>query len=251
MIEITSASNPRYKTIKSLAQKKERLKRGEFTVEGIKSVKDAIKAGAEVDRIVVSESFYKNNEFDYPNGVHILKTDDHLFEKLCDTETPQGIMAVIKIKNTDNFKLDLSKDYVYCENVKDPGNLGTIIRTADAAGMGGVLLSSGCVDLYNPKTVRSSMGSFFSIDIIRNWNGLNEAEGFSLIGGALNDKTIDYREADYKKPCIIIVGNEANGITDETLNLCTPVKIPIIGKAESLNVSIAAGILMYEVLRNR
>ena len=143
MIEITSASNPRYKTIKSLAQKKERLKRGEFTVEGIKSVKDAIKAGAKVDRIVVSESFYKNNEFDYPNGVHILKTDDHLFEKLCDTETPQGIMAVIKIKNTDNFKLDLSKDYVYCENVKDPGNLGTIIRTADAAGMGGVLLSSG------------------------------------------------------------------------------------------------------------
>ena len=95
------------------------------------------------------------------------------------------------------------------------------------------------------------MGSFFSIDIIRNWNGLDEAEGFSLIGGALNDKTIDYREADYKKPCIIIVGNEANGITDETLNLCTPVKIPIIGKAESLNVSIAAGILMYEVLRNR
>ena len=251
MIEITSASNPRYKTIKALAQKKERLKRGEFTVEGIKSVRDAIKAGADIDRIVVSESFYKNNSFEYPNGVHILKTDDYLFEKLCDTETPQGIMAVIKIKNTDGFNLDLSKDYVYCENVKDPGNLGTIIRTADAAGMGGVLLSQGCVDLYNPKTVRSSMGSFFSIDIIRNWN-LSEADkGFSLIGGALNDKTIDYREADYKKPCIIVVGNEANGITDETLQLCTPVKIPIIGNAESLNVSIAAGILMYEVLRNR
>ena len=251
MIEITSASNPRYKTVKSLSQKKERLKRREFTVEGIKSVHDAIKANADIDRIVVSDTFYKNVRFDYPQNVHILKTDDYLFDKLCDTETPQGIMAVIKMKNTDGFVADKTKDYVFCDNIKDPGNLGTIIRTADAAGMGGVLLSQGCVDLYNPKTVRSSMGSFFGIDIIRNFDILEAANDFSVIAGALNDKTKDYRDADYTKPCIIVVGNEANGVSEEILNICTAVKIPIIGDAESLNASVAAGILMYEVLRNR
>lgn len=252
MIEITSASNPRYKAIKALSQKKERLKRGEFTVEGIKSVKDAINAGAKIDRIVVSASFYNNIDFEYPKNIHILKTDDYLFERLCDTETPQGIMAVIKIEKNDDFKLDLSKDYVYCDNVKDPGNLGTIIRTADAAGLGGVLLSQGCVDLYNPKTVRSSMGSFFAIDIVRNADIKKYSEsGFSLIAGALNEKTVDYREADYSKPCIIVVGNEANGVSEDVLSLCTSVKIPIRGGAESLNVSVAAGILIYEIMRNR
>lgn len=255
MIEITSASNPRYKTIKALAQKKERIKRGEYIVEGIKSVSDAIKADALIDRIVVSSEFYTDVDFSYPNGVHILKTDKHLFDKLCDTETPQGIMAVVKIKNNDSFNPDLSKDYVYCDNVKDPGNLGTIIRTADAAGMGGVLLSRGCADLYNPKTVRSSMGSFFAIDIVRNIDydtlkGMKE-QGFGVIGGALTDKTIDYRAADYKKPSVIVVGNEANGLSGEVLDICTPVKIPIIGSAESLNVSVAAGILIYEIVRNR
>lgn len=255
MIEITSASNPRYKTIKSLSLKKERLKRKEFTVEGIKSVHDAIKAGAVIDRIVVSDSFYKNTGFDYPPNAHILKTDDRLFEKLCDTETPQGIMAVIKMKNTEEFVFDKSKDYVYCDNVKDPGNLGTIIRTADAAGLGGVLLSKGCVDLYNPKTVRASMGSFFAVDIYRNieYNTLEvmKRNGFSIIGGALSENSADYRDADYSSPCVIIVGNEANGMSEEALSLCNPVKIPILGSAESLNVSVAAALLIYEIVRNR
>lgn len=255
MIEIKSVSNPRYKTLKALSQKKERLKRNEFTVEGIKSVHDAIHAGAAIDRIAVSDTFYKTASFEYPDGVHILKIDDPLFNKLCDTDTPQGILAVIKMKDMSKFQIDPSKDYIYCDNVKDPGNLGTIIRTADAAGMGGVLLSSGCVDLYNPKTVRSSMGSFFAIDILRNADDdLPEKckqQGFSLIGGALTENTIDYRQADYKKPCILIVGNEANGISESLLKLCTPVKIPIFGNAESLNVSVAAGILIYEIVRNR
>ena len=187
--------------------------------------------------------------------MHILKVQDHLFDKLSDTETPQGIMAVIKMKDTSGFEINSKKDYVYCDNVKDPGNLGTIIRTADAAGLGAVLLSPGCVDLYNPKTVRSSMGSFFSIDIIRNvgYDLLKNCkeEKFSLIGGALTENTIDYRQANYTQPCIIVVGNEANGMSKEALDLCEAVKIPILGSAESLNVSIAAGILIYEIIRNR
>lgn len=255
MIEITSASNPRYKTIQSLSRKKERLKRREFTVEGIKSVHDAIKAGAEIDRIAVSDTFFAASDFEYPEGVHILKMSDQLFNRLCDTETPQGILAVIKMKNTPAFAPDTSKDYIYCDNIKDPGNLGTIIRTADAAGMGAVLLSPGCVDPYNPKTVRSSMGSFFAADIIRGVSAETLSDclekGFSVIGGALAENCIDYREADYTRPCVLVVGNEADGISDDILELCTPVKIPIIGAAESLNVSVAAGILLYEIVRNR
>lgn len=255
MIEIKSASNPRYKAIKSLMQKKDRFKRGEYTVEGTKSVQDAIKAGAQIDRIAVSDSFYKSYSFIYPQGVHILKIDDQLFDKLSDTETPQGIMAVIKMKNQTDFEIDISKDYIFCDNVKDPGNLGTIIRTADAAGLGGVLVSKGCVDLYNPKTVRSSMGSFFAMNIIRNaeYDILDEfkEKGFEIIAGALNDRTIDYRNISYTKPCVIVVGNEANGVSEEALSVATPVKIPIIGEAESLNVAVAAGILIYEIVRNR
>ena len=150
---------------------------------------------------------------------------------------------------------DISKPYVYCDGINDPGNLGTIIRTADAAGFGGVILSKGTVDLYSPKTVRASMGSFFNIDVItdKTCEDLEKYadKGFSLFGGILGENTIDYRKADMTKPSIIIVGNEANGISSEVAALCQGVKIPINGRAESLNASVAAGILMYELGRQR
>ncbi len=249
---ITSASNSKYKYIKLLWQKKNRAEYGEYTVEGIKSVSDAVKSNCEISLIAVSEDFYVRENFAYPEKPLIFKTD--IFNKLCDTKTPQGILAVIKMKNTEK-PLDLKKAYVYCDNVTDPGNMGTIIRTADAAGFGGVILSEGCVDIYSPKTVRSSMGSFFNIDIFtdKSTDYLKRLKenGFNLIGGALGKNTVDYREADFTKPSIIIVGNEANGISQDIQNICECVKIPILGNAESLNVSVAAGILMYELIRQR
>lgn len=251
MLQITSTSNQVYKHIKSLQDKKYRKKYGEYTVEGIKSVRDALASDARVKKIVVSDSFEGN----YPDNIEVVQISEPLFDKLCDTQTPQGIMAVIEMEDFTDFIPDKDKAYIYCDGVNDPGNLGTIIRTADAAGFGGVLLSKGAVDLYSPKTVRASMGSFFNMQVVTGLDTQNlrqyKAQGFELYGGALGENTIDYRSADMKKPTIIVVGNEANGICEEVQQLCQCVKIPILGKAESLNVSIAAAILMYELVSQR
>lgn len=254
MLEITASSNNKCKYVKSLSQKKARESNGEYTIEGIKSVREAINSGKTITALYVSFGFYDNEAFDYPDNVPLYKVADGVFEKMCDTKAPQGILAVVKMDGND-FKLDLSKSYIYCDNLNDPGNLGTIIRTADAAGFDGVLLSQGCVDLYSPKTVRSSMGSFFNMKVMKNVTREKLAKykekGFQLIGGALNENTVDYRSADMTKPTIIVIGNEANGISDEVMEMCKCVKIPILGKAESLNAGVAAAILMYELVRQR
>lgn len=249
-----STANSRYKYIKSLSQKKNRIKYGEYTVEGIKSVSDVLASDKKVSLLAVSESFYNGVKFDYPAGIELLVFETSIFNKLCDTLTPQGIIAVIKISEPSEA-ITLDKAYIYCDGVADPGNVGTIIRTAAAAGFGGVILSKGCVDIYSPKTVRASMGAFFNIDIFTEKDSeylkKMQKKGFTLYGGALGENTIDYRAADFSKPSILIVGNEANGISGDIMKLCQCVKIPILGSAESLNVSVAAGILMYELVRQR
>lgn len=249
MINITSSQNAKYKYFKSLEKKKTRYLQKEYSVEGIKSVNDAINSGKTISAVIVADDFYVT-DYDAPT----YKLPRELFNKLSDTKTPQGIMAIIKM-DADNTDLDITKSYVYCDNVSDPGNLGTIIRTADASGMGGVILSGGSVDVYAPKTVRASMGSFFNVDIIMD-KGVEDIKkykemGYNLISGILSDDTIDFKEVDYTLPTIIVVGNEANGVSDELRALCTPTKIPIYGKAESLNVSVAAALYMYEWARNQ
>ena len=255
MIKVSSTTTSKYKYIKALMTKKARMQNREYTVEGIKSVSDAINSGATISLIAVAESFFENNDFLYPDSVELIIVSDAIFESLCDTKTPQGIIAVIKMKDFKEFHFSSDSACVYCDDVRDPGNLGTIIRTAEAAGINAVLLSPECVDIYSPKVVRASMGSYFNIDIIPDvtFEDLQrfKANGVSLIGGALSDNTLDYREVDYSLPVAIVVGNEANGISDKVLELCQCVKIPIYGKAESLNVSIAAGILIYEIFRNK
>lgn len=214
-----------------------------------------MKSKRTVSALYVSDSFYENEFFEYPDDMPIYKVKDEIFLKMCDTKSPQGILAVVKMETVTNFKPGNDKKYVFCDCINDPGNLGTIIRTADAAGFDAVLLSVGCVDLYSPKVVRSSMGSFFNIDVITDvsYEAIADCKnyGYELYGGALCDNTIDYRDADMKKPTVIIVGNEANGISKQVLDLCQAVKIPILGKAESLNAGVAAAILMYELVRQR
>lgn len=252
---IATTKNKKFKLIKSLKQKKARVNEGLFTVEGIKSVCDAVASDYEVKYLVMSESFDKSEIPDANGDAQMLWVKDELFKTLCDTTTPQGIMAVLKIKEPSCVYLNHSDLYIYCDNIQDPGNLGTIIRTADAAGIGGVLLSEGCVDLYSPKTVRSSMGSFFNIDIITgfSYEALFDlkSKGFSLVCGALTDDSKEYTDTDFTKPTVIIVGNEANGVSDDILRECEHIIIPIYGKAESLNAGVAASIMMYEAKRQR
>lgn len=252
---IATTKNKTYKYIKSLQQKKTRTAERCFTVEGIKSVFDALMSAYEVNLIAVSEEFYNSGGFDFPANVRTVVIRTELFDVLCDTKTPQGILAVLKMKENKDYVPSRDKLYVYCDNVSDPGNLGTIIRTADAAGFGGVLLSPGCADIYSPKTVRSSMGSFFHMEIVSGFEKKSliklKNDGFVLWSGALGDDSIPYTEADFTKPSVIIIGNEANGVSKEILGQSEHIIIPIYGKAESLNAAVAGAILMYEAVRCR
>ncbi len=242
--EITSTKNQKYKYIKSLKSKKARIENRQYTVEGIKSVRDAVDAGAEIDCIVVTERLKDEILFE-----NLYVVPDELFAGLCDTDTPQGMLAVINMpQDTGN---DYDKNlYLYCDKVNDPGNMGTIIRICDAVDCG-LLLSKEAVDIYNPKTVRASMGSFFHVNIKKD---LDESDiinlknnGYKVFSGALSDNTVDYRDAKYSQKTVIVVGNEANGVSEEILNLSDQcVKIPIWGRAESLNVGVAAALLLYE-----
>jgi len=251
--EIESTSNAKYKYIKSLAQKKARTESGCFCVEGIKSVNDALRSGFVTETVAVSREFYNLGIIPDTDVIYII--NDNIFPQLCDTKNPQGILSVLKMRN-DTFSPVKGNIYVYCDHISDPGNLGTVIRTADASGMDAVLMSPECVDLYSPKTIRSSMGSYFHIPVYENITAdmLNsyKKDGFKILSSDLSDNTTDYRKADYTGAVVLILGNEANGITDDIKKISDEfIKIPILGKAESLNVSVAGGILMYEAVRKR
>lgn len=245
--EIASTKNDTYKYIKSLKTKKARTKNRQYTIEGIKSVNDAISAGADIEFLAVSDKL--SRDFDFEN---IYLIADEIFPPLCDTESPQGVIAVINMPKAQEFK-PAENLYLLCDKVNDPGNMGTIIRVCDAAGCG-LLLMEDTVDIYSPKTVRASMGSFFHVNVRC---GLTKADvtdmkkqGYKVISGALADNAVDFKKADYSGKTVIAVGNEANGISDEILEISDSlVKIPIFGKAESLNVAVAASLLVYEAKR--
>lgn len=245
--DITSTQNQIYKHIKSLKTKKARKNSLQYVVEGLKSVRDAIDA-EKAAYIAVSDKIAEIPDFDT-----IYRIPDNIFSALCDTDTPQGILAVINMPQNPE-KVFGKNLYLYCDEVTDPGNMGTIIRICDAVDCG-LLLSEGCVDIYNPKTVRSSMGSFFHTDITENVSHDDiesmKSDGYIFIASALNGDTHSYTEIGGDK-IIIAVGNEANGISDDILSLADKcVKIPIYGRAESLNVGVASALLLYEAKRNR
>ena len=247
MIEITSPSNEKFKFFKSLLTKKGRDEWGKYIVEGIKSVNDAISAKCHIDAVILREDM---KSFQVPAGIMVYCMPASLADKLSDTKSPQGVYAIINKYEAKKFSPKPNGAYVYCDRISDPGNLGTIIRTADGAGFDGVILSPDCVEAYNPKTIRSTMGSFFHIDVIENQGPQVVAEfvnsGGKVFGGILTGDTKDYRSVDYSGSIMIAVGNEASGISDEVKKLCCPVKIKIVGQAESLNAGVAAALLMYE-----
>ncbi len=258
--EITSASNPVYKSIKALRKKKGRDESGLFIAEGEKCVRDALEAlppyfSAECIAVRKGEKYSGVSAL--CGNIYIIA--DNIFDALCDTKTPQGILAVIRVNEAAmEKKPDVSEEkaYIYCDRVSDPGNIGTIIRTADAGGMDGVLLSPECADPYSPKTVRAAMGSLFHIPVYKNITVQKLKEmsenGCRIISSELNEKAADYRSISYTPPLILALGNEAGGISGEVKSISSEfVRIPIPGRAESLNVSIAGAVLIYEFVRNK
>ena len=248
-IIIESNQNKIIKEVNSLKAKKERDKTGLFILEG-KRLVDEIPNSWEIKYLLKAESYSEDINFE---NVYTVK--DSLFEKISETVNPQGILAVCHIKEFDVTNVDYSNSpfFVVLENVTDPGNMGTLIRTA---GADGIFLSKGCVDIYNPKVIRATMGSIFHLPIYRNLNLMDLMEDFKnnnvkTLAAHLKGTSTPYK-VDMTTACAVIIGNEANGLSDEISEMASDlVKIPMPGKAESMNAGIAGGILIYEAVRQR
>lgn len=247
---IESVQNPSVKRWKKLLTKKEREKTGQYIVEGFHLVEEALKANVVIN-VIISEgveipSWVKDS------NVGFEAVTKKVAKEISDTENSQGIFAVCQ-QSTDKVDLTAVKSIVMLDAIQDPGNVGTIIRTADAAGVDLVVLGAGCVDVFNQKAIRSSQGSIFHLPVIKGDLAEMIAElktnDFAVIGTSLQDAT-DYAECEVPEKVAVIVGNEGAGVESEILKLADKnVFIPIRGKAESLNVGVATGILLYHFVK--
>jgi len=260
MQEITSLQNPIIKEITSLHQKKNRAETGLFLIEGFKGVEEALKSELKIKYIFLTKSS-KINSLNFPDE-KLYFVDEKILKKISTTETPPEIIAVafqIKFALEDIFK-EKNPLILVLENIKDAGNLGTIIRTAKAANISGIILTGECIDIYNPKVVRSSAANLWKIPVIyfketENLKHEIEKSGdFQFLATKVGDskKQNLYHEIDYKQSTVVFFGSEAEGISDILANQADNfIKIPMNEKVESLNLSISAGIIMYEAFKQR
>ncbi len=254
---IESSKNRLIKEIKSLSEKKYRDRENLFIADGLRFVSE-LPHDMKPEKMFFSESFAEKYDISkYRRLTDCYVISDRLFETLSETKTPQGIIAVCKkAKYNINDVVKKNGFYIIAEKLNDPGNLGTVIRTAHAAGADAVMLSKGSVDLYNPKVLRATMGSVFKIPVIQNVDLYEAAlllkgNGISIYAAHLKGKRY-YYDLNLKKGCAFVLGNEAKGLSDEASEMCDClVKIPMPGGAESLNASVAAAVLMYETVRQR
>lgn len=248
MKRIESAQNQQFKKWKKLHMTKWREKTSEYLIEGPHLLLEALKTKGQLTAIIYDEGFVKPESWDIGEGDEYV-VDPNLFNELSQTETSQGVLAVCRSFATE---LPVNKGrYLLVDSVQDPGNLGTIIRTADACGMDGVFLGTGCVDLYNNKVLRSAQGSHFHLPIVHGdlIQAIHElrASGVPVFGTSLQGEPL---ENSHRSPSnfALLIGNEGNGVHSNLLALSDiNVKIPIYGEAESINVAVAAGILMYQL----
>ena len=247
---ISSTKNEKIKDLVKLQTAKGRKKAGMYLLEGEHLVEEAIKEKAPIELIVVTS----NRLEDYQNLIsqtdeQVLVVSQDVFHKLSMTETTQGILAVVKIDKQES--LPFSGRFIVLDAVQDPGNLGTIVRTADAAGFDAVVLGTGTVDLYNDKVIRSMQGSHFHIPVfqadLREYLSALKNQGVEVAVTALHRDSKDYSILQGKSDIVIVVGNEGQGVSSEVIELAdVVVTIPMFGKAESLNVAIASALLMYK-----
>jgi len=242
---IESVNNPKVKQWKKLLTKKERDKSGTFLVEGFHLVEEALKQGEQILEIIVSEKVDLPSRWD-AGSTPVIQVTEEISKSLSDTEAPQGIYAVCRIANSE---VRDAKSFLFIDAVQDPGNLGTMIRTADAAGIDAVVVGHGTVDIYNAKVLRSAQGSHFHLPIIsgdlHEWIDKLQEKNIPVYGTALEGASV-YTDISTSDSFALIVGNEGNGVGKDILASTTAnLYIPIYGKSESLNVAVATGILLY------
>ncbi|HEX5351530.1 MAG TPA: RNA methyltransferase [Trichococcus sp.] len=248
MEKIASMKNQKVKQWKKLQTAKGRKEAGAYLIEGTHLLKEAIKADAQIQEVLMTETFHQQSDLQIEER-DIIIVSQEILASLAQTETPQGVVAIVQIPETAPI-LEYRGKYILLDQVQDPGNVGTIIRTADAAGYTGVILGEGSVDLYNDKVLRSMQGSHFHLPIYR--GDLQElipemkSNGIPVYGTELNEAAVDYRTVSPTGAVALVLGNEGNGVSKKVLELTDQnLYIPIFGEAESLNVAVAAGILLY------
>ena len=245
MTIITSKANSVVKNAKKLHQKKYR--KSAYLIEGWHLFEEAVQAGVTIEKIFALES-YRDQLASFPQTVWV--SEDILLD-LADSQTPQGIVAVVEKEEGGQFDFKGGK-FLFLEDVQDPGNVGTMIRTADAAGFTGVIVSDKSADIYSLKTLRSMQGSHFHLPIYRmnSQTLLNKAKevGFQVLATTLSKDSVDYREMPPIENFVLVMGNEGQGISRlMTESADKLVHISMKGQAESLNVAVAAGILIFHL----
>ncbi len=251
---ISSKENKIVKFAKQLKRKSSRIELGQFIAEGKKIVMEALEyAPDKIHSIIVSESFFKDNQ-DLAKSLEkvcdkIYVVPQNIFDDISDTDTPQGILAVLNM-NLQDFAPDLeTHEILVLDGISEPGNMGTVIRTAEALGFDGIYLMKGCTDIYSPKTVRSTMGSIFRMKFRSNCSVQDiddlKNNGFSIISTTPNGE-LSLEDFTSPQNIAVVIGNEAHGVCDEILKISDyRVKITMSGMAESLNAGVAAGIVMH------
>lgn len=257
---ITSKENEFIKHIKKLKDKKNRDISNEYVIEGIKLVAEAIQEKVAIKQIILCDDCEKNEAIPKELMYEIAKYEciyvtEKIFKYISEVQTPQGILAIIE-KNNQDSKINYEQDIIVAlDDVQDPGNLGTILRTVDSVGLTQILVSKGTADAYNPKVVRSTMGAIFRVKIIE-CDDLKKTlkeikrHKFKIVVSSLQTENTIY-DINYNKK-LIVVGNEANGVEEEIKMIADEkIKIPMLGKTESLNASVATGVILYEYVRQK
>lgn len=263
---ITSSKNQQLKNVSMLLKsKKERDEQGLFVVEGLRIFEDAVKSACPlIDRIFFSEGFYNEHKDIVSQAVERIEStrvelvNDRVFEGISGTVTPQGVLCVLRrpeyttddIIKRANEKNGCRSRILLLEDIQDPGNLGTMLRTCEASGTAGIIMSRGTADIFNPKVTRATMGSIFRVPFVYTGDICAEAEKFKASGMSVYAAYLHggqpYESVDFSDSCAIMIGNEGNGLSDRAVSAASEcVYIPMYGEVESLNAAIAAAVLMF------
>lgn len=257
---ITSPSNETIKRIRSLREKKHRLQEGLFLAEGMRIVTEAMDAGRAPDMLLYAQEardhplLQKLVAYTTAQGGDVIETSVDILHKLSGKDNPQMVLGVFTAQSLPLEAINRHSHYVWvvCQSLKDPGNLGTILRTCDAVGAGGVILLDQSCDPFSVEAVRASMGALFTQNIVQSsasafFAWLRQDKG-QLVGASLNTD-VDYQALRYAAPTFLFMGNEQSGLPADYEAQCDAlVKIPMKGKADSLNVAVATAVLLYEIL---
>ncbi len=259
---ITSTANPSIKAIRALRQRKERDATGLALVEGIRLVGEALQLGAAVETLIVAPELLRSAFADalvaeaVQAGTGLIEVSAAVFATLAQKEGPQGLAAVIRQRwqALEAVTLERGPGWIALDAIADPGNLGTILRTADAVGADGVMLVGHTADPYDPEALRAAMGATFSRQLVRTtavellaWKATQGA----VFVGTSDRAPRDYRSGAYPTPLVLLMGSERQGLSMELAEQCDLiVRIPMYGRSDSLNLAVATGIMLYELVRN-